>query len=136
MALPRIRPKNPYAINCFQDSATNIAVSISDYIKRMNDTTFTENPWQEFASSQVEAKRSEQKIYDNGFIKDSETVLVDEFDDDLVDRCRVPTESELRQTRLMNIPTRGFCISADAEKITAESYRYLYDPEEFETPEI
>ena len=46
------------------------------------------------------------------------------------------TESELRQIRLMNIPTRGFCISADEERITAESYRYLYDPEEFETPEI
>ncbi len=49
---------------------------------------------------------------------------------------RMPTEHELRAARLMNIPTRGFCVSADLEKINAESYKYMYDPEEYEPPEI
>ena len=50
--------------------------------------------------------------------------------------CRMPAESELRQARLMNIPTRGFCVGADIEKINADSYRYSYDPEEFAPPDI
>ncbi len=49
---------------------------------------------------------------------------------------RMPTEHELRVARLMNIPTRGFCVSADLEKINAKSYKYMYDPEEYEPPEI
>jgi len=56
-------------------------------------------------------------------------------EDDPIDGCRIPTESELRQAEITNIPTRGFCVSAEEERITAESYRYLYDPEEFETPD-
>jgi len=140
MALPNIRSNNPYAINLFQDSAT-IAVSIGrrkPYIIHMDDTTHSEIPWQEGHSKMEEASCSKREAYDNDLITrgDSETVLIDESTDLLTGKRRVPTESELRQIRLMNIPTRGFCISADEERITAESYRYLYDPEEFETPEI
>ena len=51
-------------------------------------------------------------------------------------RYRIPTEYELRVARLTNTPTRGFCVSWDIEQITAESYKHLYDPEEFELPEI
>jgi len=50
--------------------------------------------------------------------------------------CRLPTESLLREARLLNIPKRGFCVSADIEIITAESYRYLIDREEFTPPVI
>ncbi len=52
------------------------------------------------------------------------------------DNMTTPTESEVRQAKLTNTPTRGFCISADLEQIAAESYKYLYDPEEFEPPEL
>ncbi len=31
---------------------------------------------------------------------------------------------------------RGFCVSADLEQITAESYKYIHDPEEFKSPEM
>ena len=140
MALSRIRPNNSYAINLFQDSAT-IAVNIDrrkPYIIRVDDTTRSEIPWQEGHNKMEEASCSKREAYHNDVITrgDSETVLIDESTDLLTDKWRIPTESELRQIRLMNIPTRGFCISADEERITAESYRCLYDPEEFETPEI
>ena len=50
--------------------------------------------------------------------------------------CRLPIESLLREARLLNIPGCGFCVSADIEKVTAESYRYLNDHEEFTPPVI
>ena len=68
-------------------------------------------------------------IYDNDLEVNGETVLAGESADDSIDEFRMPTESELRQARLMNIPTRGYCVSDDLEKITADSYRYLSDPE-------
>lgn len=49
---------------------------------------------------------------------------------------RTPTEIEIMKARLMNIPKRGFCVSADLEKINRESYRFIYDPDEFEPPDI
>lgn len=52
------------------------------------------------------------------------------------DYLRMPTEHELRVARLMNIPTRGFCVGADLEKINAESYKYMYHPEEYEPPDL
>jgi hypothetical protein len=41
-----------------------------------------------------------------------------------------------KQRELKNIPTRGFCVSADLEQINAESYKYTNDPKEFEPPDI
>ena len=75
-------------------------------------------------------------IYGNDLGANEETILTGESADGSVDECLMPTESELRQARLMNIPTRGFCVSADLEKINADSYRYSYDPEEFAPPDI
>lgn len=49
---------------------------------------------------------------------------------------RIPTASLLREARLLNIPKRRFCVSADIETITAESYCYLNDREEFTPPVI
>ena len=49
---------------------------------------------------------------------------------------RMPSDYELRVARLTNTPSRGFCVSADIEQITAESYQHLYNPEDFEPPEI
>ncbi|MFC1717533.1 hypothetical protein ACFL6S_27985 [Candidatus Poribacteria bacterium] len=66
----------------------------------------------------------------------SETVLTGRASDDSIAEYRMPNELELQQARLMNIPTRGFCVSADLEKINADSYRYSYDPEEFAPPDI
>ena len=67
---------------------------------------------------------------------ESATVLIGESGDELVNECRMPTDLEIQQAKLMNIPKRGFCVSADIEKITADSYRYIYDPEEFVPPDI
>jgi len=134
MALPRMRPNNSYAIGQLQDSATNVAVRVI----HVNDTTLTETPYQELLSKREETRLSEQKTYDNDFVADgkSETVLIDESADSLTEEFRMPTESELRIAKLTNIPRRGFCVSADIEKITADSYRYLYDPDEFTPPDI
>ena len=52
------------------------------------------------------------------------------------DKVRIPTEHELRVARLMNVPKRGFCVSYDIEKLNAESYQYLYDPDEFKPPDV
>jgi len=44
--------------------------------------------------------------------------------------------TEQRRGRRLNKPSRGFCVSADIEKITAEAYKYLTDPKEFEPPKV
>ena len=58
------------------------------------------------------------------------------LESEMDDKERKLTESELRQARLMNIPKRGFCVSADLEKINADVHRHFYDPEEFAPPDI
>lgn len=131
-----------YITKLFHDAATTVATPIPEVIPDMewvNETIFSRNSeWQELLMKQDRDKRSERKSYGDDLVvnKESATASVEKYDDDSISEYRIPTESELRQIRLMNIPTRGFCISAEEERITAESYRYLYDPEEFETPEI
>ena len=109
MSIQIIQPARVYTARQFQGTSNTITIGIYD----------------------------NKGIYDNSDLEvNGETVLTKEFADDSIDECRMPTESELRQARLMNIPTRGFCVSSDLEKINADSYRYSYDPEEFAPPDI
>jgi len=142
MSLRRISQNNAYIAVPFQGTATTVAVDIGQVIpdlKRVNETIFSRNDeWQSLLNKQAQAERAEQNAYDKDLAVngDTETFLAGESADDSIAECRMPTELELQQARLMNIPTRGFCVSADLEKINADSYRYLYDPEEFAPPDI
>ena len=138
----RIQHDNAYVSKPFYVTATTVAVGIDDRIPdtiHVKETIFSRKPeWHILLIKQEQARRSERKIYVDELTAngDSETALAKESGDDFVFECRIPTEPELQQARLMNIPTRGFCVSADIEKITAKSYRYIYDPEEFAPPDI
>ncbi len=144
MSLRRIQQDNVYVVKPFQvqGAATTASIGINEKIpdvKRVDETVFSRKPeWRVLLIKQDQDRHAEQKTYENDLTANgkSETVPMGEFADDPIAECRMPTESELRQARLMNIPTRGFCVGADIEKINADSYRYSYDPEEFAPPDI
>lgn len=45
---------------------------------------------------------------------------------------RMPTEIEIDEAKLNNIPTRGFCVSWDKEKATRDGYKQMRESEEDE----
>jgi len=141
MALPR-RINNLYttyqntaAFGLSRVGTSTIATNINEKISyvALDNFDFLEY-LQERHSDVKEANVPNQEIYDDDVItkRDSETVLVDESVDIPIDY--MPAESELRHAQLLNIPTRGFCVSADLEELNADSYIYSQDSEEFAPP--
>jgi len=142
MALRAIQPNKVYINKPFYDTATAIVTPLYEVVPDMkwaNQAIFSRRPeWQELLMKQDRNKRSERKAFEDDLIVNKEigTASVKEYNDSSIYECRIPTEFELHQAEIMNIPTQGFCVSADIEKITAESYRYLYDPDEFTPSKI
>jgi hypothetical protein len=90
-----------------------------------------------FLSEESGERQGEENLsYHRPLEAKSDTSSASDYVRELVLGGQIPSESQLRQARLMNIPTRGFCVSADLEKINADSYRHSYDPEEFAPPDI
>ena len=146
---PKIQHYNAYTIPPIQCTATTVVtdmeheISIAGLVNkailspRDNLSLFL------WLSSLINIKQSQFRDTEFGEYNDvlalsvkSETALSEGFTDVELTEFRIPIESELRQAQLMNIPKRGFCVSADIEKITADSYNQIYDPEEFVPPDI
>jgi hypothetical protein len=140
MSLPKLKTQhhNAYIAMPIQCTATTVATDMEHEMSiagLVNEAIFSSRAkWLPFLINikQSQFRDTEFSEYSDvlALSVKSETALSEGFTD------VEPTKSEIRQAQLMNIHKRGFCISADIEKITADSYSQIYDPEEFVPPDI
>ena len=127
-----------YITRGFQGVPATTHEVTTDDVQGMNKLLiFSRRPkWLEWLIKQERFIHAERGTYEDEYSisMDRDTASTVEVIDESTYEYPVPTEYELRVAKLTNTPSRGFCISADIEKITADSYDRTYDPDEFSLP--